>query len=150
MARKTAQPEVSMRRTFLPVLDNFDELYNALNSGCCGGGGHCQTSNEGISISEDENKLYIDAPMPGVKSDEVSLTLDPKRRVLSLCGEANIERENVKYHVKGSHCHCYEIPLSNEIDMEGAVDAIAKEGILTIALPKSKSHKPKKIEVKVA
>lgn len=139
-----------MKRSFLPIFDDFNELYNALNTGCCSGRGHCQTSKEGLSISEDEQRLYIDVPMPGVKSDEVSVTLDPKRRVLTLCGEANLERENVKYHIKGSHCHCFEIPFSNEIDLEGQIEAVSKDGILSVSLPKTKSHQPKKIEVKVA
>lgn len=134
-----------MRRHYFS--DVFNEFFNACNGGCQT---DCQRSDcSQLSISEDETSLYIDVPMAGVKSNETDVTLDPKKRSLIIRGEGKLGRENVKYHLKGSHNYYYDIPLSNSIDMEGKVDAVSKDGILSITLPKNKGHKPLKIDVKV-
>ena len=63
------------------IFDDFNEFFNAFNG--CSSPDCCKNPcSEGISISEDEEKLYIDAALPGVKSDEVEVTLDPKKRHL--------------------------------------------------------------------
>ena len=138
-----------MRRKYLPIFDEFEHIYNALNSSCCSSG-HCHSISNGVSISEDDSKLYIDAQLPGVKSEEASVTFDPKNRTLSICGEAATERANVKFHVKSSKCFCYEIPLQTDVDLDAEIDAVSKDGILTVSLTKSKSNKPQKIGVRVA
>ncbi len=141
--------EDTMRRRHLPnIFEDLDEFCNAF-SGCCSGPS-CQKSTEGLSISEDEERLYIDAPLPGTKPEEVEVTIDQKKRQLQICGKNQNERENVKYHMKGSQCYCYEIPLSNEIDLDSKVEAVSKDGILRLTLPKNKGHKPLKVDVTVA
>ncbi len=138
-----------MRKTYLNhILEDFDEFYNTF-SGCCSS--PCQkNTKDGLSISEDEDRVYIDAELPGVKSDEVEVEIDPKKRHLLLRGENKQTRENAKYHLKTTGSYSYVIPLSNEIDLESKVDAVSKDGILSITLTKNRSHKPLRIDVNVA
>lgn len=138
-----------MRKVYLPnIFDDINEFYHAVNN-CCSSS-QCQkpTHQEKLFLSEDEGKLYIDAHLPGVKPDEVAVTVDPKKRQLTIRGEGKIERENVKYHLKGAQSFFYEIPLSHEIDLDAEISAISKDGILSVAIPKNHRHKPLTIPVK--
>ena len=130
------------------IFDELNKFYTVFN-GCCGES--CTPCNcEGLSISEDEERLYIDAPMPGVKSEEIKVTLDPRSRHLFISGEGKHEREKAKYHLKGSLNYNYEIPLSDEVNFDSTIDAVSKDGILSIILSKNRGHKPLKIDVKSA
>lgn len=102
------------------------------------------------SISEDEDHLFIDAPLPGVDSGKIEVTLDPKKRLLTISGKQEAAREEVHYHLKGKSAFSYEIPLSHEIDMEKGAAASSKNGLLSISLEKNKRNKPLKIDVRVA
>lgn len=137
-----------MRSRYFNIFEDLNEFYDAF-TGCCPN--NCQkSSTEGLAISEDEAHLYIDAQLPGVKPEEVEVTLDPKKRHLLIRGEGQAGRENVKYHIKGTQSYSYQIPLSNEIDVESNMEAISKDGVLRVTLSKNKSNKPLKIEVRVA
>lgn len=139
-----------MTRSLLTnFFEDLDEYYTSMSK--CNSRNCCSTqTNRGITISEDSQNIYIDAPVPGANSEDVDVTFDPKSRHLIIRGESKLSRENVKYHLKGQNCFCYEIPLSNEIEIDPKIDAVCKNGILSLTLPKSQSNKPLKIDVKVA
>lgn len=138
-----------MRRQYFPTLfDQFDALCTALPSGCCSDG-CCSTQAEGLSVSENEGHLFIDAHMPGVDPKAIDVTLNPKERKLVINGKGNISRENVSWHLKGGSEFRYEIPVSNEIDLDGKVEAVSRNGILSVTLTKNKGHKPLKVDVRV-
>ncbi|MDN3506167.1 MAG: Hsp20/alpha crystallin family protein [Simkaniaceae bacterium] len=128
------------------ILKDFDEIFNTFNAKEC-----CSTSYyEGLSISEDKEKLYIDAELPGVKPEEVEVTIEPKERKLLIKGKPKEDREDVHYHLKQKAKYCYQIPLSNEVDIESEIEAVSKDGILSITLSKNRGHKPLKVDVRVA
>ena len=140
-----------MKQNFLPnIFDDLNQFYRLFTADECHSSQDCRGSLRGLSLSEDEQKLYIDAHLPGVKSEEVEVILDPKKRSLKIQGEGNLGREHVQYHIKSSQSYCYEIPLSNEIDLDTPIEAISKNGVLSITLLKNKSNQPQKIEVRVA
>jgi HSP20 family molecular chaperone IbpA len=126
----------------------FDEL-NKFFNGCCQD--NCQTDCCGrLSISEDEENIYLDALMAGVKSEDIKITLDPKTRHLFISGEGKYSRDKVKYLLKSPLDYTYKIPLSNEVNLDAKIDAVSKEGILSITLSKNRGHKPLKIDVRLA
>jgi len=103
----------------------------------------------GISLYEDDHAVYVEAPVAGVKPDEIQVTCD--RRGVSIEGKADEEKENVKYHLKAQRSFSYWIPLpSGKIEENGKVDAVCKDGILRLTFPKSRAAKPLKISVKSA
>ncbi len=137
-----------MTRFLIPtIFDEIDELCQSL-------GGACQAPQRinqfGISISEDDKKIYVDVPVPGVKAEDVEVTFDHENLKLLIKGEAKQARENVTYHINSSGAFSYQIPVSKQIDPNAGVEAICKEGILSLTLSKSRSSQPFKIEVKVA
>lgn len=105
----------------------------------------------GLTISEDDKKVYIDAQVPGARSEDIEVTVDRENSRLKISAKANhVRRENAHYHSKGSERFYYEIPFTNMIDLREKIEASCKDGILTIELTKIRAPEPLKIEVKVA
>lgn len=125
-----------MRQTQQPtIFDQLNRFYTVFND--CSRDSCQSCACDGFSISEDEERFYIDALLPGVKSEEINVALDPQTKVLSICGAGK-----QKYHYN------YEIPLSNDISFDNPIDAVSRDGILSITLSKNRGHKPLKIDVK--
>jgi HSP20 family protein len=101
----------------------------------------------GISLYEDDDAVYLEAPVCGVKPEDIQVTFD--RRGVSIEGKAAEEQSNVRYHLKSSRNVSYWVPLpSGRIDENGKVEATSKDGILKLVFPKSRAAKPLKIAVK--
>jgi HSP20 family protein len=103
-----------------------------------------------IEVYENKNNIIVEAELPGVTKDNVSLNLTDD--ALSIEGERKDEREK-----KGEHYLLREatygsfhrvIPLSQAVD--GAkVKAEYKDGILKVTLPKAEETKSREIKIEV-
>ena len=102
-----------------------------------------------FDVSETENELIVKAEVPGMDKKDINVNLSDG--LLTITGEKHHEKkeETEKYH-------CFErrygkfsrtMRLPSEVETE-KVDAVYKDGVLTITLPKSEAVKPKQIEVK--
>ena len=100
----------------------------------------------GLSISEDENNIYVEAALPGLKPEEIEITLD--KNILWIKGEKKEEEKKKKYYKKASSSFSYRVIVPNEIDETKEIDATYKDGIMKVCFPKSKKTKPKKINIK--
>ncbi len=102
-----------------------------------------------INITEDKEKYYVRAELPGIKADELQVEVTGKN--LSISGERKIqsEGENAKYHRKEREDGRFSrvIDLPGEVDAD-SVDAKLINGLLTIAIAKSVAARPKQITVK--
>lgn len=101
-------------------------------------------------ISETDKEYLVRAELPGVKREDVKVTVEDG--MLTLSGERQREREdkNEKYHrverFAGSFSRTFYLPDSADLN---AVRAESKDGTLTVRIPKIPSAAPKCIEVKV-
>ncbi len=101
------------------------------------------------NVFEDKDNYYIRAELPGIKADEldISVTADS----LSISGERKIamEKENARYHRREREAGKFSrmISLPSQVDSEKA-DARSANGVLTVVLPKAQAAKPKQIAVK--
>ena len=101
-------------------------------------------------IVEDEKNYRVVMDLPGVKKEDVNLSLE--NNVLTISGERKMEREEKK----GDHYHLTEraygrfsrsFTLRNTIDQE-KIEAKFEDGELIIELPKVEKALPRKIEIK--
>lgn len=103
-----------------------------------------------VDITERDDQYNVKVELPGVNKDEVKITLD--NNILTIRGEKKQEREEKKenYHrverSYGSFQRSFTLPSTVKSDK---IDAVYKDGVLQIALPKAEEAKPKQIEVKV-
>jgi len=103
-----------------------------------------------VDIFETEKALTLLADMPGVKSEKLSIAIN--KNVLTMSGEVDApedetETDVVREYETGKYFR--EFTLSNEID-QTKIDAVLKDGVLRLTLPKVEAVTPRKISVKAA
>jgi len=101
-----------------------------------------------INVTQDRDRYYVRAELPGVKADELAISALKNR--LSISGQRQIpgEQGRVSYHRKERAEGAFNrsLTLPGEVDFE-RVEARYADGILTITLPKSEAAKPRQIPV---
>ena len=96
----------------------------------------------------DDEKAVVEAELPGVDPKDVDISV--RGRKLTITGERKAEElnEEERYHYKerwhGKFQRSFDLPY--EVDSE-KVEAVYKDGILTVTLPRAEADKPRKIEV---
>ena len=104
-----------------------------------------------VDLFEDKDHFTVKAELPGMKKDDIELTLH--EGCLSISGE---RRDGSKY--KDAEVHRSErfvgrFQRTLSLPAPVAADKITaqyKDGVLTVTLPKTEEAKPKQIDVKVA
>ncbi|MBX3295979.1 MAG: Hsp20/alpha crystallin family protein [Acidobacteria bacterium] len=101
-----------------------------------------------VDIYEDENRLFVEAELPGMNRDDFEISVE--NNVLTLKGERKFEKktEGDNYHrverAYGSFTRQFTLPQT--ITAEGAT-ADFENGVLRVALPKREETKARKIEI---
>jgi HSP20 family protein len=104
-----------------------------------------------VDLYEDNDHLIVQAELPGMKKEEIEVSLHNENLVIS--GERRAESEH-----DGSEPSRLErffgrfqrsLTLPKPVD-PATVSASYKDGILTVTLPKTEESKPKQITVKAS
>jgi HSP20 family protein len=101
------------------------------------------------NVTEDKDNYYIRAELPGVKADDLDISVTAEG--VSISGERKIlaEGEDARYHRRERNAGKFSrmLNLPGHIDTQ-KVEASCSDGILTVVLPKAEAAKPKQITVK--
>lgn len=103
-----------------------------------------------VDISENEESLNICVELPGLKKEEIKVTVDSG--MLTISGERKMEKENSKnnYHrierSYGAFARSFSLPATVDA---AQVKAEMNNGVLNLLLPKREEAKPKQIEVAI-
>jgi len=104
-----------------------------------------------VDLMEDKDKFTVKAELPGMKKDEIDVSLHGD--TLNICGERKKEEE----HKTGENYRSerYFGRFQRTVQLPQAVDgakieATYRDGVLTITLPKTEEAKRKQIEVKAS
>ena len=103
-----------------------------------------------VDVSEDKDNMIIKAEMPGMKKEDVKISIQDN--VLTLKGEKKQEKEekDKNYHrverSYGSFCRSFQLPTSVKTDK---IKANYRDGVLNITLPKTEEVKPKQIPISI-
>jgi HSP20 family protein len=104
-----------------------------------------------LNISEDQDHVYVRAELAGVRPEDIDITLEENK--LLLRGERKIPTEEkvVGYHRREREAGSFRrvVRLPDRLDAS-KVEAVFKDGVLTITLAKPEEVKPKQITVKTA
>lgn len=101
-----------------------------------------------IDLKENENSYVIHADIPGVKAEDIEVTLD--NGVLSIRGERKFDNkeEGEKYkrveRAYGSFFRRFSLPDTADSD---SVTAKSTDGVLEIEIPKQAKAQPRRIEI---
>ncbi|MEJ2590859.1 MAG: Hsp20/alpha crystallin family protein [Candidatus Thiodiazotropha sp.] len=127
-----------MDRAFHPLLQREDDTSHVV-------GGDWTPA---VDIKEEDNQYVIRADIPGVKPEDIEVTME--NGVLSIRGERRFEeteeKENFK-RIERSHGLFYRrFSLPDNTDAE-AIQATGKDGVLEVVIPKTAEKQAKRIEV---
>lgn len=104
-----------------------------------------------VDITEDDKNIFVHAELPGLKKEEVKLSLN-EDRMLTLSGEKKKEelkegqgwvRNEISY---GSFSRSFILPDNTDID---SVNAKFDNGVLEVTIGKKEPEKPKEINVEI-
>ncbi len=104
-----------------------------------------------VEVVETSDAYIVRAELPGVKPEDIEVTLQDD--ILTIRGkrERSEERKDETIHIVerayGEFARSLRIPADVKAE---AVEATYKDGILEVRLPKSEESKPRRIEVKAA
>ncbi len=102
-----------------------------------------------LDLVEETDKYIVKASVPGVKPEDVEVTLN--NNVLTIKGETKEENEKKEgeYHMRerryGSFYRSVTLPANVKAEK---IEAVNENGVLTLTLPKAEEAKPKRIAVK--
>ena len=131
-----------------------DEM-NRLFSGTFSRGGGSQDEvlrgawSPSVDIFENQNEIVLEAELPGMKAEDVNISIE--NNVLTLHGERRFEKkaENDNFHrverSYGSFTRSFTLPPT--VSSENA-NAEFENGVLRLTLAKREEAKPRRIEIK--
>ena len=100
-------------------------------------------------VIEEENEIRVVCELPGMKTEEVDLSLE--NNVLTISGEKSEKDEHGSgdtYHLSerrwGRFSRSFVLP--REVDQE-RIEASFQNGVLTVTIPKSEKARRRKIEI---
>jgi HSP20 family protein len=103
-----------------------------------------------VNLWEDEETILVEAELPGLKSDQLDISVRGEELTLKVQRPETVE-QGVRYHRRerpvGSFTRVVQLPA--EVDADH-VQAELHDGVLRITLPKAAEAKPRKIEVAAA
>lgn len=111
----------------------------------------CGSWSPAVNVLEKQNEIVISADLPGLKADDVDVTID--NGVLTIKGERSFVEadEGETYHrverCYGSFERSFKVP--NTVDPK-KIEARFVNGEMTVTLPKRDESKPRSVKVKIA
>lgn len=103
-------------------------------------------NNNGLSVSEDEKNVYIEAAVPGIDPKDIELTFE--KGVLLIRAESSQKEEKKKMIRQSRKSFVYQINVPGDIDFNNEPEAKCKNGMMTVKFAKSPKSQPKKISIK--
>jgi HSP20 family protein len=103
-----------------------------------------------VDVREDADNFVIRAELPGLKRDDISVSLQDGALVIS--GERTVEKveEGVEVHRQERYYGKFQRALSLPAPVAAdKIKAQYKDGVLTVTVPKAEEAKPKQIDISV-
>jgi HSP20 family protein len=101
-----------------------------------------------LDISENPNEFVVKASLPGVKPEDVQITVHGE--TLTIHGESKFEEEkkDQRWHIRERRSGSFQrsIVLPVPVDSDKA-EASFEHSVLTLTLPKSEQAKPRQIRI---
>lgn len=107
------------------------------------------STSSGLSVSEDEKNVYVEAAVPGIDPKDVEITFQDG--YLWIRGETKEEEKDKarKYYRESSRSFSYRVAVPGEINENVEPEASSKNGVMAVTFVKSPKTQPKKIQVRV-
>lgn len=123
--------------TRLPSIFEDDELWSLPSP-----------ATSGLSISEDQNSVFIEAHLPGLQMENIEVTID--KGYLWIRGEKQESEEDKqkKFYRKASSSFSYHVAVPSNVDETQDPVAVYKNGVMKVTFKKHLKAEPKKLDIK--
>jgi len=102
-----------------------------------------------IDVYYTNEALIVKGNMPGIKPDDVDVTVVGNTLNIKAESKAEEETSEENYVHRERRCSSYSRSLTLPDDVDAnKIDAAFEDGVLTLTIPKSEERKPKQIKVK--
>lgn len=103
----------------------------------------------GLTVSEDEKNVYIEAHLPGLTKENIEVTFENGMLWIRGAKEEEEKDKQKKYYRKAASSFSYRVQVPGIIDEKKEPDASYSNGILKVTFSKlPQGSKAKKISVK--
>jgi len=101
-----------------------------------------------LDVCETENEFVVKASLPGVKPDDVQITVHGDTLTIRGEGKSEQERKGEHWHLRERRSGAFQrsVSLTTPVSSDKA-QANFEHGVLTLTLPKSEAAKPKQIKI---
>jgi HSP20 family protein len=107
---------------------------------------HAQTWQLPVDAYTSEDAIVIKADVPGLKPEELEVTLEGD--VLTIRGELKTRTEDKNYLLRERASGQFERIMTVNVPIDvNKVEAAFENGVLTLTLPKAEAVKPKQIKI---
>ena len=124
--------------------DLFDSFFRGLDKPFAG-----YKAWPAIDVAEQDEAIVVRAEVPGCKAEDIEISVHGN--VLTISGEKKAEQEQKEkgyYYVESTYgSFRRELNLPTDVD-PGKIEAVCKEGVLSVTLPKAAKAKAIKVKVK--
>lgn len=101
-----------------------------------------------LNLTEDHDRYYVRAQLPGVRADALELQLNGRKLMLAGERSTGIDDDQANFHRRerrgGKFTRVIELPGDVDADQ---IDAEMRDGILAVTITKAETSKPKQITV---
>jgi HSP20 family protein len=103
-----------------------------------------------VDVHQTDDDVVVTVSLPGIKPEEVSITLTGRTLLVSgeLKADEQVEREQYVYRERRVGSFSRRIQLPARVVGEDA-EATFDNGLLRLTIPKAEESKPRQIEIKV-
>jgi HSP20 family protein len=101
-----------------------------------------------LDVRETENEFVIQASLPGVKPDDVQITVHGETVTIRGETKSEADKKGEQWHLRERRLGAFQrsLALTSPVDSEKA-QAHFEHGVLTLTLPKSEAAKPRQIKI---
>lgn len=105
-------------------------------------------SSSELSVWEEKDDVVVEAPLPGIKPNEVDLNFEKGTLTIRASRKEEKEDKDKKYFHKSSSSFVYRLTVPGELDDSVEPEANLNDGVLQVRFKKQQRTLPKKINVK--
>jgi HSP20 family protein len=101
-----------------------------------------------LDVSENDNEFVVKASLPGIKPEDVQITVHGEMLIIQGETKAEEEKKDERWHLRERRFGQFQrsLSLTTPVDSDKA-QASFEHGVLTLRLPKSEHAKPRQIKI---
>lgn len=100
----------------------------------------------GLTVSEDAQKVYVEAQVPGLSSNDLDISLHQNTLIIKGEKKKETASKDRKFYRTAKSSFFYQLDLPAAVE-ESSEEAVYQEGVLKLSFKKSKPTQIRKISV---